>query len=127
MEVPVSKTVEEVVVEEQEDPFADLELIEVDEPEVDEPEVDEQDLENAQILQAIDGDVDPAQGVVAVGKDNSKIKVLPGGVEWDTSKHWSKRAKIALEMYGDDKTTLEAIMAVETKGVVTAIQKGLES
>ena len=48
---------------------------------------------------------------------------MPSGIEWDTSKHWSKRAKIALEMYGDDQATLEAIMAVETKGVITAIQK----
>lgn len=122
MQAPVTKTateevVEEEVVEEEDELFSDLEF---------EDEVDEQDLENAQILQAIDGDVDPAQGAVAVGKDNSKIKVLPGGIEWDTSKHWSKRAKIALEMYGDDQATLEAIMAVETKGVITAIQKGLE-
>ena len=112
------EVVEEEVVEEEDDLFE----IEIDE----EDEQDEQDLENAQILQAIDGDVDPAQGAVAVGKDNSKIKVLPGGIEWDTSKHWSKRAKIALEMYGDDQATLEAIMAVETKGVITAIQKGIE-
>jgi hypothetical protein len=104
------------VVTEEDDLFSDLDLDE---------EVDEQDLENAQILQAIDGDVDPAQGAVAVGKDNSKIKFLLGGIEWDTSKHWSKRAKIALEMYGDDQATLEAIMAVETKGVITAIQKGI--
>ena len=122
MEASVTKTateepvVEEEVVEEEDDLFADIEI----------EEVDEQDLENAQILQAIDGDVDPAQGAVAVGKDNSKIKVLPGGIEWDTSKHWSKRAKIALEMYGDDQVVLDAIMAVETKGVITAIQKGIE-
>jgi len=127
MQASVTKTaaqepvVEEEVVEEEDDLFADME-IEIEEVD----EVDEQDLENAQILQAIDGDVDPAQGAVAVGKDNSKIKVLPGGIEWDTSKHWSKRAKIALEMYGDDQATLDAIMAVETKGVITAIQKGLE-
>ena len=121
MQASVTKTAsEDPVVEEEveeDELFADIEL---------EDEVDEQDLENAQILQAIDGDIDPAQGVVAVGKDNSKIKVLPGGIEWDTSKHWSKRAKIALEMYGDDQATLEAIMAVETKGVITAIQKSLE-
>ena len=122
MQASVTKTasedpVVEEEVEEEDELFADIEL---------EDEVDEQDLENAQILQAIDGDIDPAQGVVAVGKDNSKIKVLPGGIEWDTSKHWSKRAKIALEMYGDDQATLEAIMAVETKGVITAIQKSLE-
>lgn len=128
MQASVTKTatqepvvVEEEVVEEEDDLFADME-IEIEE----EDEVDEQDLENAQILQAIDGDVDPAQGAVAVGKDNSKIKVLPGGIEWDTSKHWSKRAKIALEMYGDDQATLDAIMAVETKGVITAIRKGIE-
>ena len=119
IQAPVTKTATEspVVEDEEDELFADIDL---------EDEVDEQDLENAQILQAIDGDVDPAQGAVAVGKDNSKIKVLPGGIEWDTSKHWSKRAKIALEMYGDDQATLEAIMAVETKGVITAIQKGIE-
>jgi hypothetical protein len=118
MQASVTKTATvEPVVTEEDDLFSDLDLDE---------EVDEQDLENAQILQAIDGDVDPAQGAVAVGKDNSKIKFLLGGIEWDTSKHWSKRAKIALEMYGDDQATLEAIMAVETKGVITAIQKGIE-
>ena len=117
IQAPVTKTATESPVDEEDELFADIDL---------EDEVDEQDLENAQILQAIDGDVDPAQGAVAVGKDNSKIKVLPGGIEWDTSKHWSKRAKIALEMYGDDQATLEAIMAVETKGVITAIQKGIE-
>ena len=116
IQAPVTKTATESPVDEEDELFADIDL---------EDEVDEQDLENAQILQAIDGDVDPAQGAVAVGKDNSKIKVLPGGIEWDTSKHWSKRAKIALEMYGDDQATLEAIMAVETKGVITAIQKGI--
>lgn len=123
MQANVTKTASEVVEEVvEEDDMDALFLGDSDEEE----SVDDQDLENAQILQAIDGDVDPAQGAVAVGKDNSKIKVLPGGIEWDTSKHWSKRAKIALEMYGDDKATLEAIIAVETKGVATAIKKGLE-
>lgn len=112
MQAPVTKT----ATEEEDELFSELEI---------EEDVDEQDLENAQILQAIDGDIEPSQGAVAVGKDNSKIKVLPGGIEWDTSKHWSKRAKIALDMYGDDKATLEAIMAVETKGVITAIKKGI--
>jgi hypothetical protein len=114
MQANVTKTakVEEPV---EDDLFADIEL-----------EVDEQDLENAQILQAIDGDIQPSQGAVVVGKDNSKIKVLPGGIEWDTTMHWSKRAKIALEMYGDDHDTLNAIMKVESKGVKTAIQKGMQ-
>lgn len=106
-----------------EDLFSDIE----DEQEETPSLKDDQDLENAQILQAIDGDVEPSQGVVAVGKDNSKIKVLPGGIEWDTSKHWSKRAKIALEMYGNDQETLNAIMNIESKGVKSAIKKGLES
>lgn len=91
------------------------------------PTVDEQALENAQILQAIDGEVSPAQGAVPVGTDNSKIKVLPGGIEWDTSKHWSKRAKIALDMYGDQPDVLEAIINVETKGVRAAIEKELSN
>ena len=90
------------------------------------PAVDEQALENAQILQAIDGEVSPAQGAVPVGTDNSKIKVLLGGIEWDTSKHWSKRAKIALDMYGDQPDVLEAIINVETKGV-RAIEKELSN
>ena len=89
------------------------------------PVVDEQAVEDAQLLQAIEGEVQPSQGAVAIGKDDSKIKVLAGGVEWDTSKHWSKRAKIALEMYGEDQPTLDAIMAIETKGVINAIKKGL--
>ena len=87
-------------------------------------ENDEQDIENAQILQAIDGEVQPAQGAVVVGKDESKIKVLPSGVEWDTSKHWSKRAKIALDMYGDQPEILDQIIGVESKGVISAIEKG---
>lgn len=83
-------------------------------------------LETAQLLQAIEGDVDPSVGAVAIGKDDSKIKVLPGGIEWDTSKHWSKRAKIAMDLYGNDPETLEAIKAVETKGVIAAIEKAVE-
>lgn len=87
-------------------------------------EAEDQALENTQILQAIDGDVQPSQGAVVVGKDESKIKVLPGGIEWDTSKHWSKRAKIALDMYGNQPEILNEIIKVESKGVVSAIEKG---
>jgi hypothetical protein len=100
-----------------------------DEVEEDEPtSTPEEDaaLETAQLLQAIEGDVDPSVGAVAIGKDDSKIKVLPGGIEWDTSKHWSKRAKIAMDLYGNDPDTLEAIKAVETKGVIAAIEKAVE-
>ena len=89
-------------------------------------EVDDQDIENAQILQAIDGDVQPQQGAVAIGKDESKVKLLPSGVEWDTSKHWSKRAKIAIDMYGDNPEILNEIISVESKGVASAIQKAMK-
>jgi len=124
MQASVTKTASvEVGEQDQLEDFFDG--AEIEEEEESTPEED-QALENAQILQAIDGDVEPAQGAVVVGKDDSKIKVLPGGIEWDTSSHWSKRAKIALEMYGDNQVVLDAIMAVETKGVVTAIKKGLE-
>ncbi len=128
MQASVTKkaSVEEVVVEEQPSLDDFFEGVEEEIEEESTTEAEDQALENAQILQAIDGEVEPSQGAVAVGKDTSKIKVLPGGVEWDTSKHWSKRAKIALEMYGDDQATLDAIMAVETKGVVSAIKKGIE-
>lgn len=126
MQSSITKTAKKEVVAEEETPPSVDDFFEGFEEEEDSNPSEEQALENAQILQAIDGEVEPSQGAVAVGKDNSKIKVLPGGVEWDTSKHWSKRAKIALEMYGDDQATLEAIMAVETKGVVTAIKKGVE-
>jgi hypothetical protein len=127
MEASVTKKASmEVVAVEDQDDFDDLfEGVEIVEEEEESTPSEDQALENAQILQAIDGDIEPSQGAVAVGKDTSKIKVLPGGVEWDTSSHWSKRAKIALEMYGDNQVILDAIMAVESKGVVTAIQKGL--
>jgi hypothetical protein len=127
MEASVTKKASmEVVAVEDQDDFEDLfEGVEIVEEEEESTPSEDQALENAQILQAIDGDIEPSQGAVAVGKDTSKIKVLPGGVEWDTSSHWSKRAQIALEMYGDNQVILDAIMAVESKGVVTAIQKGL--
>lgn len=125
LEAPVTeinKTASQPVVELQDDVSAKLNVAQ-EEPEM--TPAEEQDLENKQILQVIDGGVESAQGAIALGKDNSKIKVLPGGVEWDTSKHWSKRAKIALEMYGDQPEVIQEIIKVESKGVVAAIEKGL--
>jgi hypothetical protein len=129
-------TPEAVVVQDEVEIIESPETTEEEAPETTEEEAPEtteeeaptvdQALENAQILQAIDGEVQPSQGAVVVGADESKIKVLPGGIEWDTSKHWSKRAKIAMDMYGNDRETLEAIMAVETKGVADAIKKSIE-
>jgi len=127
LEAPVtemSKTASQPVVELQDDVSAKLNVAQ-EEPEM--TPTEEQDLENKQILQVIDGGVESAQGAIALGKDNSKIKVLPGGVEWDTSKHWSKRAKIALEMYGDQPEVIQEIIKVESKGVVAAIEKGLDN
>ena len=83
-------------------------------------------LENAQLLQAIDGGVQPEQGAVTVGKDESKIVALPVGVDWDMGVHWSKRANIAVEKYSAHPEILNAIIDVESKGVVKAINKALE-
>jgi hypothetical protein len=42
------------------------------------------------------------------------------------SPHWRRRASIALELYRDHPEILDAIKAVESKGVIKAINKGLE-
>ena len=88
--------------------------------------IDEQAVEAAQILAAVDGEVQPTQGAVTVGKDTSKVKSLPVGIDWDMSPHWTKRASLAVELYRDHPEILEAIMAVESKGVIKAINKALE-
>lgn len=103
----------------------ELELIDLLEEEA--PAVDEQALEAAQILSAIDGEVQPTQGAVTVGKDTSKVKSLPVGIDWDLSPHWAKRASLAVELYRDHPEILEAIMAVESKGVVNSIKKAIEA
>lgn len=46
---------------------------------------------------------------------------LPNGEFWDQSPHWKTRGKIAIEKYKDVPDVLEAIIAVETKGVVKMI------
>lgn len=128
--VEVSSTIktasEEVVVSEEleasEDSVSDEELDQLLES-LDEP--DEQAIEDAQLLQAIDGDVSPTQGAVTIGKDESKSISLPVGVDWDMSPHWSKRAKIAVERYADHTEILDAIKEVESQGVVKAIEKAM--
>lgn len=111
----------------------EMEIVEREEEEIEPQEevvvedtTDEQAKEMAQILQAVDGEVTPDQGAVSIGEDNSDLVLLPCGVEWDKSKHWSKRGQIALDLYGHDESILNEIMAVESKGVVKAIKKGLE-
>jgi len=86
---------------------------------------DAQQVEDAQLLQAIDGDVSPTQGAVTIGADESKVVSLPVGVDWDMSPHWSKRAKIAVERYASHSEILDAIKEVESQGVVKAIDKAL--
>lgn len=121
LEAHVTKTASTPTVDIKDDVSVELKT---EEPQM--TPVEEQALENKQLLQVIDGGVESAQGAIALGKDNSKIKTLPGGIEWDTSKHWSKRAKIALEMYGDQPEVIQEIIKVESKGVIAAIEKGLE-
>jgi len=104
---------------EQED---DFEVVEELAPEQEETPSEETPSEEAQILEGLEQV--PDQGAVEV-KDNSKIKVLPSGVEWDMSPHWSKRIKIALELYSDNPEVLEEIKAVEGTGVANGIDKGL--
>jgi hypothetical protein len=98
------------------------------EEEASEPEIslaDEQEKEAQQILSAVEGEVQPTQGAVTVGEDNSKVKSLPVGIDWDMSPHWRKRASLALELYKGHPEILEAIMEVESDGVVKVIKKGV--
>ena len=119
----INDQIEEVVEEELD--LTDL----LDEEEETEPApslADEQAVEAAQILAAVDGEVQPTQGAVTVGKDTSKVKSLPVGIDWDMAPHWTKRASLAVELYRDHPEILEAIIAVESKGVIKAINKALE-
>jgi hypothetical protein len=108
--------------------IASLENIEADMPIVEREEaplVEDETKEMTQILQAVDGDVTADQGAVQIGEDNSNVVVLACGVEWDKSKHWSKRGQLALDLYGHDQSILDEIMAIESAGVVKAIKKGM--
>lgn len=128
--VASEKPVEEPSVEEDIElsDLLDDDVEEVVEEEASEPETslaDEQAKEAQQILSAVEGEVQPTQGAVTVGEDNSKIKSLPVGIDWDMSPHWRKRASLALELYKGHPEILEAIMEVESDGVVKAIKKGM--
>ena len=97
------------------------EIFEEETPAADE----EKAVEDLQLLQAIEGEVEPDQGAVVIGEDKSKVVTLEGGVEWDKGKHWRKRAKLAVELYVSDLDTLNKIKAIETKGVIEAIDKAI--
>lgn len=116
-----------VVISEQEDAVeinADLTQEETEEADI-ELELEESPDELEQVLKAVESDA-PEQGAIEVGEE-SKIKVLPSGVEWDMGVFWSTRAKNAVEFYADNPTILEEIKAIESAGVVKAIEKKLSS
>lgn len=48
-----------------------------------------------------------------------------GKIKWDKSPHWRTRVKIAMDTYGDQPEMLEQIKAVESPGVVKAIDEAL--
>lgn len=113
-----------VVPEEESEQVASLDE-EVTEEDSDVEESTEVEGELEQVLKAVESDA-PEQGAIEVGEE-SKVKILPSGIEWDMSVFWSTRAKTAVELYGDNPTVLEEIKAVESAGVIKAIDKKLAS
>jgi len=78
--------------------------------------------ENLQTLNALE-QVTPT-GAVITGADTSKV-VSVDGIDWDKSKHWQHRVKLAIEKYKDNPEMMDKIKAIETEGVVKAIDKAL--
>lgn len=112
------------VVKSDEDSSFLTEVVEESEIVEEAPVEEEAPSEDAQILEGLEQS--PEQGAVEVGEDDSKIKILSSGVEWDLKPHWTKRVKKALELYSDNPEVLDEIKAVESAGVVNGIDKGLE-
>lgn len=71
--------------------------------------------EDLQTVEALDAK--PSTGAVIIGAGDE--------FAWDKSKHWQHRVKLAVEKYGNDPETLAKIKAIETDGVVKAIDKAL--
>jgi len=71
--------------------------------------------EDLQTVEALDAK--PSTGAVIIGEGDE--------FSWDKSKHWQHRVKLAVEKYGNDAETLAKIKAIETDGVVKAIDKAL--
>jgi hypothetical protein len=71
--------------------------------------------EDLQTVEALDAK--PSTGAVIIGASDE--------FSWDKSKHWQHRVKLAVEKYGNDAETLAKIKAIETEGVVKAIDKAL--
>jgi hypothetical protein len=79
----------------------------------------EQDLQAVQALEQTS-----PTGAIITGTDTSKV-VSVDGIDWDKSKHWQHRVKLAIEKYKDNPDMMDKIKAIETDGVVKAIEKAL--
>lgn len=66
-----------------------------------------------------------AQILKSQQRENSEN--LKSSFQWDMDRHWTKRAKDAVDNYLDRPDLLSQIMEVETKGVIKAINKNLDS
>ena len=98
----------------------DLEEIDSEEPVLELSQFEE-DLQTIQALEQ-----SPPTGAVITGSDTSKV-VSVDGIDWDKSKHWQHRVKLAIEKYKDNPEMMDKIKAIETEGVVKAIDKALAS
>lgn len=100
-----------------------VEVVQLENPMADPKPVEQTQFE--QDVQTVDAlDVSSPTGAIVTGTDPSVV-VLEGGIEWNKSKHWQHRVKLAVEKYGSDAETLAKIKAIETDGVVKAIEKAL--
>lgn len=79
----------------------------------------EQDIQAVQALEQTS-----PTGAIITGTDTSKV-VSVDGIDWDKSKHWQHRVKLAIEKYKDNPDMMDKIKAIETDGVVKAIEKAL--
>ncbi len=79
----------------------------------------EQDIQAVQALEQTS-----PTGAIITGSDTSKV-VTVDGIDWDKSKHWQHRVKLAIEKYKDNPDMMDKIKAIETDGVVKAIEKAL--
>lgn len=60
--------------------------------------------------------------------DNSKIVVVEtpiGNINWDMSVHWTKRASSIVEDYSSNTQVLNAILAIESKGVQKRVKANM--
>ena len=124
-EIPLEEISEEPLAEEDGFDLSDEAFDELEG--FDEPATESDVEENAQILNALDGEAVPTQGAVVVGKSDSKVATLPCGVDWDMNVQWKKRANLAVEQYGQHPEILADILEVEAAGVVNFIKKWQET